>query len=292
MRCSRLGIIALGAMAAVTMGGCGTAGKGIGSSGAEIQGGAADLADPAVGLLYIGGIQGSAPAFCTATLIDSSVILTAAHCILSPDATFTFYTGAGQPGPIATFGPSAVAGMVAHAIDDAPVVHPSFTTQVCPDTSHDIALLHLNAPLDGVTPVPWSTAPEPAVGTTCTAVGFGADYDGSADLYGQKRSATEIIAEVLTDSPNVSVSAGTGIADSGDSGGPLLYDGVIVGTTSCHHPDHAVEYYSRIDDGVANWIQSQVNVWDGTGSGNDGGSRDDSADGGDDGGDGGDADAN
>jgi hypothetical protein len=250
--------------AAIAVAGCGAHDGSPGSSASQIQGGTPDDGDPSVGILYATA-PGQPASLCTATLIDASVILTAAHCILpSSQASYGFYTGAGQAA--ATVTPQIVANMTAYDIDQPPVVYPGFVDGACPHVQHDLALLHLSAPADGLTPLAWSQVSEPPAGTECTGVGFGASSDTGTTLYGQKRSATETIVAVLDDSPNVSVSRGTGLAASGDSGGPLFCNGVMVGTTSCHEADPTIEYYSRVDQDVSGWLLGQIATWGGSAS--------------------------
>jgi hypothetical protein len=97
---------------------------------------------------------------------------------------------------------------------------------------------------------------------TCDAVGFGLHDEAADETAGQKRTGTETVRAIA--SASLEVAAGTGIADSGDSGGPLLCGGVIAGVTSCHldgdWPQHNVEQYARIDTAAA-WIDRQIEAW-------------------------------
>jgi hypothetical protein len=93
-------------------------------------------------------------------------------------------------------------------------------------------------------------------------VGYGTYNSGSNVMVEQKRTGTELVQAV--DTTYLTVTQGTGLADKGDSGGPLICGGQIVGATSCHTdgswPQHTTEYYARVDD-AASWIQSTISQW-------------------------------
>jgi hypothetical protein len=220
-----------------------------------LQGGSSDSGHPAVGLVwFVGG------GFCTGTLIASDVVLTAGHCVADP--VQSFYTGKGTP----TSDPGTPpADMTAHAVADQ-VAHPSYVAGTCPNTTFDIGLLHLSAPIDGVTPVAFNQGSAPATGATCTAVGFGTHNEGTTVTYEEKRSGTEVVQTIA--STSIQVEIGTALADHGDSGGPLICDNKIAGATSCHtdgdFPDHKLEHYARIDPAAA-WIKSTIDGWHGGG---------------------------
>jgi secreted trypsin-like serine protease len=224
---------------------------------AAIQGGAVDTGDPAVGFVwYDWGADGYG--FCTATLVTPTVVVTAAHCMDGPIEAF--YTGTGQPTDL---GPKPVSGMVRHAVK-ASVRHPAYDWMGgCPNKTPDVGLVELEAPLDGVTPIPLATASDlPATGTKCTVVGYGDYTNAGTDSYEQKRSGT--VATVDHTASSIQVTFVTAVADSGDSGGPLFCDGKLVGATTCHSdgdfPDHRNEHYARVD-AVRDWIDMQIAAW-------------------------------
>jgi Trypsin len=216
-----------------------------------IQGGARDTGDPAVGLVWFTG-----GGFCSGSLIAPDVVLTAGHCVEDPVASF--YTGAGEAAT--SVGALPLGKLTKHSVIDQ-IAYPSYRSEnSCPNTTFDVGLLRLSKPIAGVTPLALGTSP-PKAGASCRAVGYGVHDDGTEVTAEQKRRATESVEKVARTA--ILVDEGTGIVDHGDSGGPLLCDSRIAGTTSCGTdpaPDHDEAYYARTDT-IRDWIASTVAAW-------------------------------
>jgi len=219
-----------------------------------IQGGAPDDGDPAVGIVSTRGPSGPPNVECTAVLISPTVILTAGHCIPAADSgqvVDAFYTG---PGAETRF-IGVPANLTRHDISAAriypgDVYHPGVYTaggeSTCPNMHEDLAVMQLAQPIYDIAPIPWQHTPAVFKGTHCTEVGYG-DHSG---VHSRKRSAQ---VTVFSNPDSASYTGGlpalvvwwdpndlgdNGIADHGDSGGPLLCPTtsgtVIAGAVSCH----------------------------------------------------------
>lgn len=170
----------------------------VGSARSAVVNGQTDTGHAAVGLLKL--MTGSGYGLCTATLIGSKTVLTAAHCVYGVgSATFTV---GGQ-----TY---SVTKMQAH---------PSYSNQIL--NANDVAVVTLAQAVTSVTPLALDKA-APQSGQSITIVGFGITNSGLSDS-GTKRVAQNTISSVKTQYFSYSgAGGGTGNTCQGDSGGPTL----------------------------------------------------------------------
>lgn len=152
------------------------------------------------------------------------------------------------------------------------VIHPSWR-ELGP---HDMALLELSSPVEGVAPLRIARI-APLVGTTATLVGHGAAGVGNSRLRaddGLRRAATSAVdsasdvALFLSFTPPPRATALEGAPGRGDSGGPALLEGrgawLVVGVSSAGFDGEvgpgsygAVDVFTRVDV-HADWIDDVI----------------------------------
>lgn len=219
------------------------------TSTTPIQGGQIEYGYFAVGELRVGyrntWDSSSYSNYCTATLLARDVALTAKHCVTSDP--MKFIDGSFQ------------------AWTDGVQEHPT----------KDIALVHLAAATD-IQPMQVDSANwELFVGNTCIAVGFGAHQNPNGTITNEvKRSAEELVTSTGADLTIVrrpDSGERPGIADHGDSGGPLLCgdlrSGLFPTQVTAVVKDHldfvnevprVHETYTTMDGG---WVMQKLAEW-------------------------------
>ena len=193
-------------------------GEPTGSVGAPIVGGVADTGDPAVVEFDVTTDNGGD---CTAEFIATTVLLTAAHCVLDDSgnpiagAQYRIYQGDNENN----------AGASDWTYIDAKNVHPNPAYDNS-TSANDVAVLVLDTPI-AVVPLPINTQPLAAslVGSQVRIVGYGSNVQGKAaegnnSGFGIKRQLTTTLRDIQSDVLLVGNTGGQ--ACDGDSGGPVL----------------------------------------------------------------------
>lgn len=150
---------------------------------------------------------------CSGTIVAPRAVLTAAHCV------------AGSSLPDVVEGDAVATG--SHHLSIAAFVHPGYDAATF---DHDIAVVLVDADLAGAALPVSSALPAGVVaGATMRVVGYGWTV-ANDPLPAQRRGGTSRIDAV--DSLRIHSSAAPSQACEGDSGGPALVDGTVVGVAS------------------------------------------------------------
>lgn len=211
-----------------------------GASPLVVGGEKADHTGWAVQLLFV---QGGALYGCTGEAISESWILTAKHCVAGVSAMVVFYSNS-------TLNPG----------------DPVAADQVYGSVSGDVGLVHLSA-AHALRSYPELTdGYDPGFEDSGTIMGYGlrADQKSAKGLYQADVSITNASADAYG-GPAIHISGVTGAANHGDSGGPLIVDGEIVGVCSTGDlPDpgadtHAGSNYANLT-GSREWIHATSGI--------------------------------
>lgn len=232
--------------------GCGAQGQPIAEEDQAIVGGTVDNGDPSI--FFFTSWTGNIGSSCTATLIDSTHLLTAAHCVEDSNSTSKISAHNLTDDSKVTDPDKLEVVRFAH--------HPDYMKHNNIGEGYDCAVLELKKPYTGAPIIPYNKDPLPASlnGAPVRLVGYGNNDGWQGTGAGIKRQAN---SKLQTIEPGVVQAGEPGKTTcQGDSGGPLLVqlNGVwtTIGVTS-YGEFGCVSggWYSRTDL-CAPWIATQT----------------------------------
>ena len=209
----------LALVVAFVAGGC-RAASSVATTEQPIVGGVPTTGYPFVGYV-LSDYGGGTSSGCTGTLIRDKWVLTASHCIEETDGKVM--------GVKVTFEADADHATMWHTAKSWQQ-HPNYGKPIPPipvyyiNRGYDCALIELDAPVSGVTPIPYGSFAMDTgyVGKAVTQIGYGFT-DGNGNGSGIKRMLATTIGDVHDGVLGLDDQHGTGTCQ-GDSGGPTLWD--------------------------------------------------------------------
>jgi V8-like Glu-specific endopeptidase len=204
--------------------GCTSPDRNVSARHDEVLGGAAD---PSTNTVFLLDLRfDSSAAICSAVLISSKTLLTAAHCVdrvFHSSSTITVR---------ATNKPDTSMLMMSDMIDVTAIgLHPMWDPSV-QQSEYDLAVIALERAPVGVTPVTLLRAlPANAAGQSVRVVGYGRTSAGDSSSSGTRRSVTTSIVAVNATDFTLGTAGSIGIC-SGDSGGPSFLGSSVAGIHS------------------------------------------------------------
>lgn len=192
---------------------------------------------------------------CSAVLVDTEWLLTAASCFAAdPAVSLTVPAGAPAKTTTAVIGRANLSGTQGA---ERRIV------ELVPRTDRDVVLARLNRPVTNVAPIALATT-APAAGQEVKFAGYGRTADEWAPL--NLHTGTYTVDSAAATSANVTGKDGAA-ACMGDTGGPVIGAGVLVGLNSqsfqggCYGTDATQTgtggVIARVDD-LASWVSSKV----------------------------------
>ena len=169
-------------------------------------------------------IDGSA--FCSASIISPTALLSAAHCVQGARSIQAFHAGAQE------------------------TVRRAYYSNLYPGgvDQYDVAVLEVSSGFTsaaGVAPLPLLTSQAPDSGATVALSGYGVNQDGELDLSSPKAA---FLTFTQYDQGLIVADDQTGVGRPGDSGGPLVYQNAQWGVFSGFVPDGTTNFFASVQN--------------------------------------------